>query len=262
MKEKIYVLCFIALICIPDVQAQNSRINNRNTIGWYNFFGTTAINNKISFLTEYQWRRNDLIQGSKQSLLRFGINYQTNPKLQLRVGYAWVETFAYGDIPINNFGKQFTEHRTFQAVTLNDKISIVEVSNRFMLEQRWIGRYSNEALKEEDEFVFTNRARYMIRAQLPLKGNKIADKTPYLAFYDEMLIGFGKNINENVFDQNRFGLLAGFRFNAALRLEAGYLNQILQLGREVNGRNVFQYNNGIIVNAIVNLNSSAEASKK
>lgn len=71
-----------------------------------------------------------------------------------------------------------------------------------MLEQGWIGRYSNASLEKEDQFVFSSRFRYMFRLQIPLKGNTIGDNIPYAAVYDELLIGFGKNVNENVFDQN------------------------------------------------------------
>jgi hypothetical protein len=93
----------------------------------------------------------------------------------------------------------------------------------------------------------------MFRFQIPQKGKEIKDKTPYVAVYDEIFIGFGKNVNENIFDQNRIGFLLGYRFNPVFRIEAGYLNQILQLGREVNNRNVFQQNNGIILNANFNI---------
>jgi len=174
----------------------------------------------------------------------------------LRFGYAWIETYPYGDIPLNGFGKDFTEHRLFQMATINDKVSIVEFSHRFMLEQRWVGRYSSSVLTEEDEFPLLNRIRYMFRVQIPLKGKTIGDKTPYLAAYDEIFIGFGPNVNENIFDQNRIGFLVGYRFNKNLRIEAGYLNQILQLGREMNGSNVYQYNKGIIVNALFSLDMS------
>jgi hypothetical protein len=122
-----------------------------------------------------------------------------------------------------------------------------------MLEQRWVGRYSNAHLTKEDEYPLLNRFRYMFRFQTPLKGKEIKDKTPYVAVYDEIFIGFGKNVNENIFDQNRIGILFGYRFNPVIRIEAGYLNQILQLGREVNNRNVFQQNNGIILNANFNI---------
>jgi hypothetical protein len=96
----------------------------------------------------------------------------------------------------------------------------------------------------------------MFRIQIPLKGNAINDKTPYLAAYDELFIGFGRNVNENVFDQNRLGFVLGYKINKNIKLEAGYINQILQLGREVNSKNVFQYNNGVILNTILNFDSS------
>ena len=234
------------------VSAQNTRTNVNNNIGWYGYFGTFKLTKKVSLHTEYQWRRENIITEWQQSLLRTGVNYQVNPKLQLRLGYAWVETFPYGTIPINGLGKDFTEHRTFQMATITDKIAKVDLSHRFILEQRWVGRYTNVNLTKEDEYLFLNRMRYMFRMQMPLKGETIANKTPYLALYDEIFVGFGKNVNENIFDQNRLGVLLGYKVNNQVRLELGYLNQILQLGREVNGSNVFQHNNGIILNAIFN----------
>ncbi len=254
MKKYLIILISVSyLLGIKKSLAQNTRITNNNNIGWYNYFGTFNFNKKLGLHTEYQWRRNETINEKKQNLLRLGVNYQVNPALQLRFGYANIETFAYGDIPINVFGKDFTEHRTFQMATINDKISKIDLSHRFMLEQRWIGRYTNANLSEEDEFVFSNRLRYMFRIQMPLKGKSIDNKTPYLAIYDEIMIGFGENVNENVFDQNRFGVLIGYKFSPTVRIEGGYLNQILQLGREVDNRNIFQYNNGVIINTIFNI---------
>ena len=92
----------------------------------------------------------------------------------------------------------------------------------------------------------------MFRMNIPLKGTEIKDKTPYVSVYDEVFIGFGSNVNANVFDQNRVGVLLGYRFNPTLRLEAGYLNQTIQFGRQINGQNIFQNNNGFIINANFN----------
>lgn len=259
MKKNI-VLVFIVLqlLSYQTILAQNTRISNNNNIGWYNYFGTFNFNKKLSLHTEYQWRRNQTISDRQQNLLRLGLNYQVNPKVQLRLGYANIETFAYGDIPINALGKDFTEHRLFQMATVSDKVSLFDLSHRFMLEQRWLGRYSNANLSKEDEFVFSNRLRYMFRIQMPLKGKTIENKIPYLALYDEIILGFGKNVNENVFDQNRVGVLLGYKFSPSVRLEGGYLNQTLQLGREVDNRNVFQYNNGIIINTIFNFDLASK----
>jgi hypothetical protein len=239
-----------------QVYAQNSRISNSNALGWYNYFGTFKVSPKVGIHTEYQFRRDNVITNWQQSLLRLGLNYQIHPKVQLRAGYAWIETFPYGDIPINSMGRAFTEHRTFQMISIAEKISIVELTHRFMLEQRWVGRYSAAHLATEDEFPFLNRIRYMVRFQIPLKGTDIVDRTPYLAVYDELFIGFGQNVPENIFDQNRFGMMLGYRFRPAFRLEAGYLHQTLQLGREIDNRNVFQNNHGLIVNAQFNFDLS------
>jgi hypothetical protein len=253
LKMFLFLCCVLANFVL---NAQNTRINDQNTIGWYIYFGTFKLDKKIGLHTEYQTRRTDLITKPQQGLLRLGLNYQLNAKTQLRLGYAWIETSPYGDIPINSFGKDFTEHRSFQAITLTDKISVLDMSHRFMLEQRWVGRYSEANLSHEDAFPLLHRLRYLVRLQVALKGNAIKNKTPYVAIYDEIFIGFGKNVNENIFDQNRFGFLLGYKFSDIVRLEAGYLNQMLQLGREVNGRNVFQNNNGFIINTNINIDLS------
>lgn len=229
--------------------AQNTRLKHNNTIGWYNYFGTFKLSNKFGLHTEYQWRRDNGFTDWQQSLLRVGVNYNLKPSVLFRAGYAWIETFPYGEYPINGFGKDFTEHRIFEMVQLSHKEGILDFSHRFMLEQRFVGRYSTANLASEDEFPLLHRFRYMFRLQLPLKGKEIKDKTPYVAMYDEILIGFGENVNANIFDQNRLGILLGYRFNKTVRIEGGYLNQTLQFGRQINGQDVFQINNGLIVNA-------------
>ena len=256
--KNILLVTLLAFGFIPQLIAQNTRIQDGNQIGWYNYFGTFKLSSKFGIHTEYQWRRDNYINDKQQSLLRLGVNYQANPKLQLRLGYAWIETYPYGDYPINGLGKDFTEHRIFQVATLTDKISVFDISHRFMLEQRFVGRYSSLTLNSEDEYLFLNRFRYMFRIQMPLRGKSIKAKTPYIALYDELFIGFGPNVNENIFDQNRIGLLLGYKLNDKFRIEGGYLNQTLQLGREVNQRNVFQNNNGFIINTIFNFDLSSK----
>ena len=248
-----FVVAAITLLLTQAVFAQNDRISTQNNIGWYNYFGTFKVSPRLGIHTEYQWRRNNFISDKQQGLLRVGLNYQPNPRVLFRMGYAWIETYPYGEIPLNGLGRDFTEHRIFQMIQLAHKESWLDISHRFMLEQRFVGRYSSAAVEKEDEFPLLNRLRYMIRLQAPLKGKEITDRSVYLALYDEVFIGFGKNVNANVFDQNRLGLLLGYRFSKQFRLEAGYLYQTLQYGRQINGQNVFQNNSGLIINTNFNL---------
>ncbi|MBK7882762.1 MAG: DUF2490 domain-containing protein [Chitinophagaceae bacterium] len=258
-----YRIIITAILCLGSLIsfAQNTRITDKNSIGWFNNFTTIKFSKKWSGHLEYQWRRENIVTDWQQSLLRTGVNYQINNKLSFRLGYAWIETFPYGDIPLQAAGKRFPEHRAFQMATITDNVNRVEISHRFMLEQRWIGRYTNAVLSKPDDFLFLNRIRYMYRMQMPIGKKKIEDKTAYAAIYYELFIGFGKNVNENVFDQNRLAILLGYRFNKKFRIEGGFLQQIVQLGREVNNRNVFQYNNGIILNSYFNFDLSKASIK-
>lgn len=239
-----------------SINAQNpARLNERNNIGWYATFGTIKFAPKWSAHFEYQWRRDNFITDWQQSLLRTGINYQINENAVFRVGYAWIETFPYGEFPLNAFGKQFAEHRTYQVMTTNQKTGRFDLSHRYMLEQRWLETFATASSTSADSWTYLNRLRYMGRIQTSLKGKTLEDKEPYAAIYDEIFIGFGKNVGQNVFDQNRIGILLGWRFNKNFRIEGGYFNQIVQLGRRINNQNVFQYNTGFIINTFWNIDT-------
>ena len=149
--------------------AQSSRITDRNSIGWLAYSGTFQLPDKVGLHTEYQWRRTGLIENWQQSLLRAGVNYKLSSEVTARVGYAWAETFAYGEIPLNGFGKTFTEHRVYEMLQINTKVTPFDLSHRLMLEQRWVGRFNSPESATEDEYVYTNRMRYKMRFQHPLK---------------------------------------------------------------------------------------------
>ena len=247
-----YFIVFYFVIVVLAVKSQNTRIIDYNSIGWYNAFVTKKITDKWSAHLEYQWRRDGFILHGQQSLLRVGINYKVNQKLTARIGYGWIETYPYGSINLQAAGKTFTEHRAFQALLLNDQIGALEIQHRLMLEQRWIGRYTKPDIHIEDDYVYVNRMRYMLRLQMPLGKKLIEDKTFYAAVYDEIFVQFGENVQENIFDQNRLSALLGYKLNKYFKLELGYLNQSVLFGREIKGNNVLQKNNGVIVNTYLN----------
>lgn len=246
------ILTIVFILFVVETNAQGNRINSQENIGWYNYFGTFKINDNFGLHTEYQWRRDNFIQSWQQGLFRVGVNYHLNLRVLFRLGYAWIETYPYGEFPINGLGRDFTEHRIFQMAQLGHQEGLLQISHRFMVEQRFIGRYSNADLVSEDQFPLSHRMRYMLRLQMPLSGKQILDRTPYLAVYNEVFIGFGNNVNANIFDQNRVGVLFGYRINKNVSLEAGYLNQIIQFGRQIEENNIFQNNHGFIINTNLN----------
>ena len=242
--KKLTLFIFISIISQYSY-SQNNRLQEHNAIGWMATTIALPVSKKISFHTEYQWRRANFLKHWQQSLLRPGITFKINPQVSFQAGYAWALTFPYGTYNLASIPKDFPEHRIYEQVVLTSGIGKTTLTNRIRLEQRWIGRFtSNES--EDPFYVFMNRLRYMPRLDFPLS------KKWYLAAYDEILMGFGKNVGENIFDQNRVSTIVGYNGSNHFRIEGGFINQTVQLGREIENKNVFQYNNGLILSSFFN----------
>jgi hypothetical protein len=246
------VLILPALLSIHFLFAQNDRLNDFNNINWLQTINTIKLSDKWSLHAEYQWRRENGLKSWQQSLLRVGVNRKINDNISALIGYAWIETFPYGNYPIAAVGT-FPEHRLYEQLTLLQSFNKLSFSHRFRIEQRWLGRVkpNTGTNREIDSWFFLHRFRYQLRMQYPLwkKGNKQL----YAAAADEILIGAGKNLGVNIFDQNRIFLLGGFKFNNIFSIEAGYLNQTLQQGRRINNNTIMQRNNGFVITTLLSL---------
>lgn len=237
------------LCCLPLLTHAQNRIKDDNDIEWIGFFITPTISKKLSVHIEYQWRRTNWLQDWQQSLPRVGLTYKLNNQVSFQAGYAWIFTYPYGEPNITAVKTTFPEHRAYEQVVVTAPLGRSTLMHRLRLEQRWIGRFTSTESDAPDNFIYTNRLRYMPRIDVPLS----SDKKLYAATFDEIMINFGKNVGENVFDQNRFSVLLGYKFNPSVRIEGGWINQILQLAREVDNKNVFQHNNGIMLYTYINL---------
>lgn len=238
---------FLIFLCIliRIAEAQNTRLSEHNSIGWYVMNAGLKLSDSWKVVGEYQFRRNELGKSWQQSLARTGLQYQFTSQLKLRAGYGWIVTYPYGEYPLNSLGKTYPEHRIYQAVLTESNSGKVRFSNRYMLEQRFVGSFAHATDTRPSKYIYMNRARVQVRAETNLFFLSDNKRRVYVAAWDEVFIGFGKNVKENVFDQNRIALIAGIQPSPHFKIEGGYFNQIVQLGREIHGQNVFQYNTGM-----------------
>ncbi|RYD71567.1 MAG: DUF2490 domain-containing protein [Sphingobacteriales bacterium] len=236
-KSIFYLLYICSFSC---ANAQNARIKDQNTNAWFMYFGDHNLTQKWGIHTEAQIRRAEIVETWQQLLLRGGINYNFSKNLMGTLGYAFVQTHPYGDFPVS---EAFPEHRIYEQLQFKNKENKVGLLHRYRLEQRWVKPAG------KDTFVYTNRVRYMFRAVLPLTKRAAADTGFYLAAYDEVFVNFGKNVQFNIFDQNRLGFALGYKFSKNIALEAGYLNQIIQ---KANGK-ILEYNHTLQLGLTYNL---------
>jgi hypothetical protein len=244
-------LFWIILCAFPFTgRAQNDRLQDNNSLEWAQLFTTVKLSPKWDALVEYQWRRTNGLKDWQQSLFRTGIQRRLNNQLTLAAGYAWIETFPYGDYPLAANGT-FPEHRIHEQIQLRTTLGKLTVSQRLRIEQRWLGRVQANTKRIIEDWVYSNRFRHLVRLQHPLVQQNAFSL--YGAVADEIFIGAGKNVGANVFDQNRIMLILGSKLSNQISIEAGYINQTLFQGRRVNNNTIVQNNNGATLALIVNL---------
>lgn len=208
----------MVLLGAPVALGQNQRVRDTNANGWYMFFGDHRHSDKWGTHTEFQLRRFNVITDPQQAMVRMGGNYYLSDGAMVTLGYAFIETYPYGDFPAAD---SFPEQRIYQQLQLQGKVSSVALTHRYRLEQRWV-KFANTP-----NYSYLNRARYMLRGVVPFRGNSVDPGEPYLALSDEIFIGFGNNV-PNIFDQNRAYAAVGYKINREGALEIGYLHQLVQ----------------------------------
>jgi len=147
--------------------------------------------------------------GTRQLILRPALGYQLTPQWSLWQGYGWTPSFdAFR-----------SEHRSFQQSLIETPRGLLPVAlvNRTRLEQRWIDGSDGVAW----------RLRHMLRAVYPLD----AAGDWALAAYDEAFVALNTAGGGPLsgFDQNRGFVGVNRRLGPGLRLEMGYLNQMINV---------------------------------
>lgn len=241
-----FLFLFSTTICF----GQSNRIIDRNAIGWFVYNGNHQLGKRWQLHTEYQWRRTELIRSWQQSLARLGLMYKLTDRVKVSGGYTFFTTYPYGNYPVADQGVPTPESRLYEDIQVDDKLGILKLTHRFRLEQRWQGIGDETNPRHIVRWEYENRARYQIAGEFPLKGPTIDDGEVYVNFFDELFIGFGRNVEQNVFNQNRISGGLGYQIRDSFRLELNYLYQISQHPEvePITGKPVFELNNGFRLN--------------
>lgn len=232
------------------LHAQNqARINDVHFNTWWTYIGDYRFAQHWSLHNEAHIRRNNGIKNWQQLLIRPAINYHFNPDIMFTLGYSNYHTYPYGLQPVVTV---IPEHHTFEQLQFKHLlVGKIEITHRYRLEQRFQG----QAVKQDnnnydiEKFLFWNRFRYKVTAQMPLKKWEGTEKMLFVNIYDEIFINFGENIGYNVLDQNRLSINAGYKFNKNGNIQLGYLYQIIEKKDGIH----FEHNNTLVTTLTYNL---------
>lgn len=201
----------LTTLLILLIVAFSSFAQSVNTGNWVAYFGNQAFDKKWNLHSEIQYRSYNFIGDTQQLLFRTGLGYNFSEKNNnLLFGYGFINTKNY--VPNTDEKVDFDEHRIFQQFITRQNFGRVFSQHRYRTEQR----FYNDS--------FRLRFRYFLSINIPLTQKTMTPQAIYLSMSDEVFI----NAKANVFDRNRlFGGL-GYVINKNLRVELGYMSQMLE----------------------------------
>jgi len=229
-RMRLYFLPLLLIIaCSCFGQAPTKVIHNREQT-WLGYFNQTRFSDHWGMWLDVHYRMTDnFVDRPFQFLFRPAVTYFIKDNLRVNVGYTLAEHF-----PAKGLTSIRTEHRAWQQVWWNQKYSRASTLQWLRLEQRFLQKVLND-VKTKD-YVYTFRARYNFALFIPLKGNSLAPKVPFVALMNEVFLNFGKNVVYNTFDQNRLFVGVGYQFTSQLNAQLGYMNVYQQ---DASGNNYF-----------------------
>jgi hypothetical protein len=186
---------------------------------------------------------------SMQHMIRGGLEFFISPRWSvIPVAYAYIHNYQYGEQPAAIVSD---EQRVWQQVLFKHAIRRFSFQHRVRLEQRWSEKFhtdTNGNPVNEGYRLFVNRFRYRGMITLPLKGQKMEDKSWGVVAYDEFFISWGDPVTFHEPDQNRIFVGPLHQFSKKCSLSFGPFYQML-----IKANGTKQENNvGVLVN--LNLN--------
>jgi hypothetical protein len=206
------------------VQATVSAAQDSRFSGWFFNLNTIKLSQKTSIHFDAQLRTSDEWKYVETLILRPGLNFHTNKKTILTLGYAFVEGWRN----IGEVRGPLSEHRIWQQLMLPWPDRTIRVTHRFRLEERFIPvpALDNDEIVRQST-AYSSRFRYFVRTLLPLMHAKTFTRGSFLALQNEVFLNLTglDEVNGKFFDQNRLYLAAGWRFGSTIDMEAGYMYQ-------------------------------------
>lgn len=222
--KKILGIVVLLFLSMHVVFSQDHQTTD-NSAAWFMYTGNHKFANKWGVHLEAQMRRANFIAHPQQLFFRAGLMYHINNQIHVTAGYAFAETYPYGEFAAK---ATFPENRIWEQLQIKNQLNSTEWVSRFRLEQRF---NRNPVLVDGSytpgDAVYTNRFRLNNKFSIPFKGKTIEDKSLYMTFSDEFFINFGGNVKMNFLDQNRAMVGLGYRIPAIGRLEVGYMLQTI-----------------------------------
>lgn len=208
------LLC--SLLCAAPASAQDATWTTvQQPAVWLNATIDHSVTERVALWFDGHWRRMEYGREPQQLLVRPGVQVTLRPGVRVGAGYTYAATAPYGESPN---ATPTREHRGWQQVSVSQRAGQVGLSYRLRWEQRWLATVREEL----GPFSYQQRARFLVRAQVPLVSTAAG---PVAGFaYNEYFLPVGHSDAERVRLQNRAGVGVGIPLDARQRIDISYMH--------------------------------------
>lgn len=208
---KKFISIFFLVITVNLVNAQKQIDSGPQA--WVGYINSIRLNKNYSLWNDLHFVPQSFF------ILRHGFTYHASQEVSFTAGYAWLETA----VAASNYKLQRFEYRPWAQMMVN-----LPVGTKYSIHHRVRYDYRIRQRMElglpQNDFSPYHRLRFMSSVRRPLKGSSFGNKIPYVNIGNEILVNFGRPINTDHFDQNRFWLMLGMQYDQ-FNLQLGYMNR-------------------------------------
>lgn len=192
---------------------------------WSMLFWNVKIGESTKLFGDFQMRRNKFFKFKQQNLVRIGVKKKVTKSTVIALGYAFVETFPYGEQPLLHTSD---EERVFQDLITSQHWKSSEFSHRFRLEERWLDTYRTTNKMILKDINFNLRFRYKLSFSPPIIILKNESKIK-LNLAEEIFLNAPDSSNLT-FGQNWTSFSLMYELPSGISLGTGMLQQYLEKG--------------------------------
>ncbi len=200
---------------------------------WAGYYNQITLNEKWGINSDIQFRTKNWYEHPSQALIRTGVVYKANQKINLTLGIAHFRFFL-------DDTKTRGEWRPWQEVAYTDNIGKFQLTQRVRIEERYNQKVVGSI--PVSDYIFNWRFRYRLDLQYPLfKGEK---KALWLVLGNEVMVNAGPPIVYNYFDQNRsyIGINYEHNKNFTYQIQSMHIWQQLSNGITMDNISVIRFN--------------------
>lgn len=219
-------LVIVFMLIFSFSKAQKAALNESEfleptTKYWVNTYGNIRISKKLFWVAQthfrFQEKQNTPFIGQVAQIYnRHALGYIYSKKINFALG--GVLRLNYDTKGVNDDTSVLPEYRIWHQYQFAIPLATAVAYHRIRIEHRW-----TKSFKENSEFIFRNRWRYMFRLKIPLNKPKITSNTFYISPEVELIMQSGKPVVGSPLEDLRLTGGLGYIISPQLTVASGIM---------------------------------------